>query len=187
MKKFYMLILSLSVFIVACNDDNDRDPITLDTDEESTTAEMSEEIEESEEEPAEIPEEYRGLGIETFNLEESGVTSSVTLEYEDNIVLQQTTVNTANFADINLTLESAREEVSILESEYTSIYDVTYETELIDAGGNETVVIDYRNQRDEMETLESLFMSEIPKVGRATTVEEAIEYFISEGYIQSEE
>lgn len=187
MKRLYVLIVCLSVFIVGCNTaSNDRDPISLDTEEASENTETQDEIEEEPAEIIEIPEEYAGLGVETFTRNEAGVTSTVTLEYEDNIVLQQTTLNTGNFADIGLTLETAREEVSTLEANYASTYDVSYETELIDAGGNETVLIDYRNQRDDMETLESIFIDEIPKVGRETTVEEAIEYFISEGYTHDE-
>lgn len=187
MKRLYVLILCLSVFIAGCNSAaNDRDPISLDTEEASENTEGLDETEEESEEIVEIPEEYAGLGVETFTRNETGVTSTVTLEFEDNIVLQQTTLNTGNFADIGLTLETAREQVSTLATNYASTYDVTYETELIDAGGNETVLIDYRNQRDDMETLESLFMDEIPKIDRDTTVEEAIEYFVSEGYTHDE-
>lgn len=112
----------------------------------------------------------------------SDTSNDITLEYEDNIVLQQTTENSANFEDVGLTIDAANEENAALYSEYTSIFDVTYETEIIYVGANEKVTIDYRKQRDEMEKLNSLFMDEIPKVSRDTTVEAAIEYFKSEGY-----
>ena len=185
MRKLLILMLASVFFIVGCNNDsNDRDPITLETDEASSDTaetEISEDTEDTE--PVEdIPEEYQGLGLEKFERVESGVTSNVTLEFEDNVVLQQTTENSANFEDVGLTLEGATEEEASLAAEYSSVYDVTYETELIYVGGTEKMIIDYRNQRDEIETLNSLFMDEMPIVARDTTVEDAIEFFIAEGY-----
>ncbi|MFC3899671.1 DUF1307 domain-containing protein [Aliicoccus persicus] len=185
MRKLLMLMLVSVFFIVGCNNDsNDRDPITLDTDEAASDTEETKVSEDAEDtEPVEdIPEEYQGLGLEKFERVESGVTSNVTLEFEDNVVLQQTTENSANFEDVGLTLESATEEEANLTADYSSIYDVTYETELIYVGGTEKMIIDYRNQRDEIETLNSLFMNEIPILTRDTTVEDAIEFFIDEGY-----
>lgn len=191
MKYLITLLLMSILFVAGCAQaSNDRAPITLETNEAAESTEGTDDGEESletedettEEVIEDIPEEYQGLGLEKFERTESGVTSNVTLEFEDNIVLQQTTENSGNFADVGLTLESATEENEALYNEYASIYDVTYETEVIYVGANEKVIIDYRNQRDEMEDLRSIFMDEIPKIGRHTTVEEAIEYFKSEGY-----
>lgn len=187
MKKLIALLLMSFIFIVGCSDtSNEREPITLETDEEAENTEKTNDDESSDEletlDTEDIPEEFQGLGLEKFERVESGVTSNITLEYEDNIVLQQTTENSANFEDVGLTIDAANEENAALYSEYTSIFDVTYETEIIYVGANEKVTIDYRKQRDEMEKLNSLFMDEIPKVSRDTTVEAAIEYFKSEGY-----
>lgn len=184
-----MLLIFFAIFVVACGN-NDAQYVTLDTETDATLTEgenadndeVATDDAETETE-REINPDYAGFGVEKLVKEADGGKSTVTLEYQDDKVLMQTVENTANFENLTTTYEEATEESATVMGEYNSLVGVNYEQEMIEAGINEKITIDYRTGGDiSSYNLSSLIFDSVPMLSKDTAVLDAVDLLEAEGY-----
>lgn len=85
----------------------------------------------------------------TFEIEQMGITSSITLEYQGDKVLKQITNSTLPYKTLNLTKEQAEQFVGTMSQIYDEIPAITHSVDFVGDTLYEQVIVDYEQMPKE--------------------------------------